>query len=189
VVLPIPGAEGSAAQLSLVAHASELREPSKTGEMDLTVVLDLPRQQWLTPLLAELAEDRGPHSKLFNISYVELARAFRESAARLGLACLEPTLYCLRHGGASHDIRTGSRDLRGVQARGHWRAWSSVRRYEKHGRIGMQLQKLTVPTRRRLNAAAAVSENVFTTSSQRPSPKPRGHKRRSSSSFSLAVAT
>jgi len=189
VVLPIPGAAGSAAQLSLVAHAWELKKPSKTGDMDLTVVLDLPRQQWLTPLLAELAEDRGPHRRLFNISYAELARAFRQSVLRLGLACLEPTLYCLRHGGASHDIRTGARDLRGVQARGHWRAWSSVRRYEKHGRIGMQLQKLTVPTRRRLSAAAAVIESVFTTSSLRPLQKLRGHKRKLSSSFLQAVAT
>ena len=46
VVLPRPSPLGSARFLQLVARAEELQLPTKTGEYDACVPLDLPRQQW-----------------------------------------------------------------------------------------------------------------------------------------------
>ena len=63
---------------------------------------------------------------------------------------LSPSPYSLRHGGASHDRSTNSRSIQDVRKRGNWKAWQSVRRYEKSGRLGMELRKLTPATLRRL---------------------------------------
>ena len=47
-------------------------------------------------------------------------------------------------GGASHDVGTKSRDhLLSAQKRRHWKAFRSVRRYEKHGRLTYELSKLS----------------------------------------------
>ena len=51
------------------------------------------------------------------------------------------TLYVLRHSGASSDAWEERRDLSAIQRRGRWRAASSVRRYEKGGRLAEQLAR------------------------------------------------
>ena len=50
--------------------------------------------------------------------------------------------YRLRHGGASHDYSSKLRDLAAIQMRGRWRSQSSVRRYEKGGRLTQMMQAL-----------------------------------------------
>ena len=60
--------------------------------------------------------------------------------------------YMLRHGGASHDRATDERTLLEVQARGNWRCFESVRRYDKHARLGDVLSRLATGLRRRLRA-------------------------------------
>ena len=66
----------------------------------------------------------------------------REAAGALGCARLVPTPHGLRHGGASHDRAHGTRTLLEIQARGKWRSFSSVVRYEKHARISQQFEAL-----------------------------------------------
>ena len=130
VVRPNPQAEGTARFLTLVARAQELQTPSKTGEYDVSIPLDLSRQKWLANRIRDLCQKRGPHELLFRLDYLTLVAHFREAVHDAQLTVLEPTVYCLRHGGASHDVRTNVRTLEQVQLRGQWKAWSSMRRYQ-----------------------------------------------------------
>lgn len=50
-------------------------------------------------------------------------------------------LYQLRHGGASHELLTGFRDVPGPMKRGRWKTLASVRRYEKGGRVHQQVHQ------------------------------------------------
>ena len=49
-----------------------------------------------------------------------------------------------------------------VQQRGAWRSASSVTRYDKHGRLGLQLQRLGQERRRRLELATAEFDKDYT---------------------------
>eukprot|EP00973_Karenia_brevis_P068349 9507587-Karenia_brevis.AAC.1 len=73
-----------------------------------------------------------------------LASQFQQAAKILNLHP-PPCLYQLRHSGASRDFQAGHRTLKEIKRRGRWKTDSSVRRYEKGGRITDQLQKLPVP--------------------------------------------
>ena len=101
-VEPVPGA-GMPQHLGFCFNAEELGQPSKTGEYDCTVLLDLERQEWMPQVLRELRYQSGENGLLFPIAYAELSRLFKLAVLRAGLQVLEPTLYTLRHGGASHD--------------------------------------------------------------------------------------
>ena len=74
---------------------------------------------------------------------------------------LQPTLYSLGHGGASHNRATGARDLLEIQGRGQWRAASSLRRYEKSGRLSIELEKLAPAVLRRLQILEAEGPTSF----------------------------
>ncbi len=54
------------------------------------------------------------------------------------------TPHMMRHSGPSHDAWTGVRELAEIQKLRRWEAFSSVRRYEKHGKLLRVLAK--VPT-------------------------------------------
>ena len=69
-------------------------------------------------------------------------RRSTRAAAATGVARLAPTPHGLRHGGASHDHAVRARHILAIQRRGRWRSFDSVRRYEKHGRLALQLRQL-----------------------------------------------
>eukprot|EP00975_Prorocentrum_lima_P001328 287406-Prorocentrum_lima.AAC.1 len=73
------GQAGAPGRCTLVFHAAELWRPSKTGELDVSVSLDLARQQWLIPYLAGLTKGRSPSDFLFDVSYQELAQVFHQA--------------------------------------------------------------------------------------------------------------
>ena len=75
--------------------------------------------------------------------YEELRIEFSRAVSRLGPRGLGFSLYGLRHEGASHDRSVKTRKLAAVPQRGCWRSFPSVRRYEKHGRLGLELNKLS----------------------------------------------
>ena len=128
---------------SILAAAQESKVPTKTNEFDVTVLLDLPRQQALARVLVKLAASKHPRAPLWEFQYSQLRRAFGQALQALGLEPLGATLHGLRHGGASHDRLTHSRTLPEVQSRGNWRDPNTVRRYDKHARVGRQLQLLS----------------------------------------------
>ena len=150
IVMPLREGEGLSRCLTVVFHMEELGRPGKTNEFDASVPLDLPRQKWLAQLLGRWTELRSAEPALWDFSQAELAREFRIAAKEINVHTLAPCLYQLRHGGASHDRLVRARSLLEVQQRGNWRSAASVRRYDKHGRVGLQLQSLPVGTRQRL---------------------------------------
>ena len=157
---PVPGT-GMPQHLGFCFNAEELKKPSKTGEYDCTVLLDLERQEWMSQVLLELRRQSGENGLLFPIGYAELSRLFKRAVLKAGVKVLEPTLYTLRHGGASHDCGAKVRCRSTIKARGAWRADSSLRRYEKHGRITLQLRKLPGAVLQALLRRHSLGENAF----------------------------
>ena len=68
-------------------------------------------------------------------SRAELAQLFRLAATNIIAQTLEPCLY-LRHGGASHARVIAARLC---QPRENWRTAASVKKFDKLGRVEMQL--------------------------------------------------
>ncbi|CAK0796418.1 unnamed protein product, partial [Prorocentrum cordatum] len=152
VVLPLPEEGGASAFLTFVVRASEYEVPTKTNEYDLSVPLDLQRQQWLVKPISFVQALREPDALFLGLSYTELAEDFQSAIEALDVGVLRPTLYSLRHGGASQDRSMGVRSLGGVQQRGGWKTFKSVLRYEKHGRLSLELRKLSSRQREALRA-------------------------------------
>ena len=78
---------------------------------------------------------------------MEMMRDFERRSKLLEFGPAIECLYQLRHGGASHDKFIGKRSDLGIQRRGRWSAPSSLRRYEKHGRVQAMLNKTTASLR------------------------------------------
>jgi integrase len=158
--LQLAGGSGKAAFLTVVLRAAELAVAGKTGELDHSVPLDRPRHQWLADLVLRWAAPLAPEDFLFDFGVDILWRRMQQAARALDLKPLAPCPYQCRHGGASHDRLVDARPLAEVQHRGGWKRFQSVRRYEKHGRVSLELQKLRPEVRAKLlseapNAAAA----------------------------------
>eukprot|EP00973_Karenia_brevis_P006482 882223-Karenia_brevis.AAC.1 len=60
----------------------------------------------------------------------------------LKLEALKPTLYSLRHGGASEDILRRRRSVQEVKRRGRWTSDASLKRYAKEARLLSEISKL-----------------------------------------------
>lgn len=132
IVPPCPTAGLGHRHWALTLHPLEGGEGSKTHEFDESILLDTMEGAALGRALHTLGRQRLPHSLLFTTTQGALGRSFHRACTGLGLGALGcPTLYQLRHAGASWDFASGRRTLPEVQRRGRWRAPISVRRYEK----------------------------------------------------------
>ena len=121
--------------------------PSKTGEFDESAIIDLPEWAWLGPAVFELTRGRRPDDPLFQFSPLELGREM-QSVAREELGVVPPpVLYMWRHTAASVEFLEKLRTLAEVKRRGRWQSDSSVRRYEKGGRVGEEFARLPQATR------------------------------------------
>ena len=156
-----PGAEGILSSTTLVRHPEELQQPSKTGEYDSSIPLDLQRHHWLAKVLGLTKRCLHPSELVFPFTYRDLYLAVVHAGAELGAGVLSPTPHGLRHGGASHDRAVRCRLLSEVQRRGLWKSPSSVRRYDKHGRLGLQWAQLSTTAQARILGLAAESESAF----------------------------
>ena len=143
VIPPLARAGPLRAYWSITLHkfVNEESRGSKTKEYDESLLLDLPQHQFLGPVLADLISNRRGGEPLFKFDQGHLTRCFRMVTDELGVKP-QPMLYQLRHSGASMDYINRARDLLGIKRRGRWRADSSLRRYEKGGRLTEQLRKL-----------------------------------------------
>ncbi|CAE7686262.1 CPK3, partial [Symbiodinium sp. CCMP2592] len=134
---------------TLVGGASSLgsRGVLKKQEFDECLQLDLPYHQPLGPAtykLLRLHQKRG-EEHIFSVTLEDVTQFLERAQIELelkGLGELQP--YRLRHGGASHDFVSKLRDLASIQMRGRWRSQSSVRRYQKGGRLTQLMQTLPV---------------------------------------------
>eukprot|EP00438_Fugacium_kawagutii_P005650 Skav219567 [mRNA] locus=scaffold886:113683:117079:- [translate_table: standard] len=124
---------------SLLMSPEERPERSKTGEYDVSILLDSP---WLLPWLPTLLKylKQGYcEDPLWDFNYGEYSKAFMEAAKTLKL---EVTPYQTRHSGPSIDRARKYRSLAEVQKRGHWKSTSSVDRYEKSARLAATFDSL-----------------------------------------------
>ena len=88
--------------------------------------------------------------RIFEITYRERNAQCAAAARQLKLenfgsegTHLLPVLYQLRHGGASHELATGRREITALAKRGRWDSLVSVRRYEMGGRLTELVSRLT----------------------------------------------
>jgi len=132
----------------LSLHLREEGIPSKTGHWDESLAMDLGRHSRLSPVFAKMVAG-PPMDPLVPYSGSQWLRFLQEAAHRQGLEALFLVPYACRHAGASGDVAAGLRSLENVQARGRWRSFSSVRRYEKSSRLNEQLNKLRPEVRAR----------------------------------------
>lgn len=112
---------------------------SKTGTQDDTVLFgsfDIN----MGALVKVSIEGKQDDDKLFPQGMQNYKLDFEKAARLLGLGPLNLVTYQARHGGATRDILMQRREMEEVRKRGQWRTYSSVRRYEKSGRVHKVLQ-------------------------------------------------
>ena len=115
---------------------------SKSGPHDELRPLDSGGRLQLGDLLGEFAAGRRGSEPLFRFSMARWRREIKKAGGALGAADLDLSLHALRHSGPSNDIATRCRTLAQVQKRGRWKCASTLQRYEKSGRLQVQLKKL-----------------------------------------------
>lgn len=114
--------------------------PSKTGSFDDTVMLDLPVQSHIGPLLTKMGTENG--GPIFLFSPAQARSAWEKASSLAKLDHLGMGFHNLRHGGPSRDALEKFRSLEEIQKRGKWGSFRSVCRYEKHGRLHQTLSKV-----------------------------------------------
>ena len=129
-----------------VLHPQELEACSQTGKFDESMRFDFEMHDFLKPIFTFFKQTKvlkKPEEKVLSLDYRRWAALFRRAVLDLHLGALgPPTLYMLRHAGASLDVARGARTLQEVQKRGRWDSFASVRRYEKAGRVAELLGRL-----------------------------------------------
>ena len=127
--------------INLDEHGNEIRcrKPSKNGEFDDTVMagLDGLGLEWIPELLMLLRQQcrRKADPLLFPLDLATFEKHVKEASAQLGLQKLKLTPHGARHGGPSRAMMLGLLDLKQVAKRGRWSTLTSVRRYEKSGKL------------------------------------------------------
>ena len=159
LVRPIPAAAGKLGYWTIVPRIAELEVPTKTGEFDTSLVMDLERHSILVPMLEYLKSHTAEGMQVFPFEHGTVASEIIMVLKQLHLSHLGLTAYCLRHGGASEDRAQNTRPLLEVMKRGGWKSLNSLRRYEKHGRLQLVLEKLP----RRLLLETARDEHLLET--------------------------
>jgi integrase len=132
--------------------------PTKGGEFDDSVVLD-GKSRSVAILALALAYAVAPTQDSFlfeGLTLVEYERLVRAAAASCGLAAWDVVPHMFRHGGASSDALAQRRNLNSIQKRGRWKGKRSVWRYEKHGLLLAQWQKVSDATRSRAASAGTL---------------------------------
>ena len=123
----------------LLLHPAETLVPGKVGLYDEAVLID--SERWLYPFL-EILTRRAPSTPLWPFTSRQLIDGFRNAWTALQLGPLKPSLYGLRHGGASEDLLHRLRTPEAVKRRGRWASDESLKRYGKETRLLTELGKL-----------------------------------------------
>ena len=95
---------------TLLEPISEISRPFKTLEVDETIIMDTACWMFLAPVRPRLRKTGDPHKSRFDLTQVQLLRAFRDAGL---ISRLEPApcLYQVEHSGASVDFAKGARTL------------------------------------------------------------------------------
>eukprot|EP00971_Amphidinium_carterae_P070832 1400923-Amphidinium_carterae.5 len=146
---------GIASSYSLLLMPSSRGLAAKNRSSDGALSVGIGGRDFLNGVLAKLLKKVPPTGLLFGIKLSEYERIFKMCVGDLKLQALRLTPHCIRHGGPSHDIYHQHASLQQVQQRGRWLSLKSVFRYEKHGKIWVQLARLSTAQRKCCERAVA----------------------------------
>ena len=96
-------------------------------------------------MVRKVRQKRSPLQRMWDLDITALSRHFQQAVQRTGLGRLRLTPHCARHGAASTDYALGHRTLGEIQRKCRWLVATSVRRYEKAGRLNKQVLMMTRP--------------------------------------------
>jgi len=136
LVPPTSGAGPAHRHWGLIINSGDVGVLGKTGMTDESVVIDSPH---LWDALAALKSARPGATCLWTFSPEQMRQHFKEAFDELGLWEEDPSMYRLRHGGASHDLLTQRRSWVDTQERGRWLTAASLRRYGKRTRLQQRI--------------------------------------------------
>ena len=167
VIVPHKRSRRAYGQVALVFAASDDVVPlqqyetarlTKTGDQDDTVIIDTASFPHVASIvLAAVASAKLAGSvRLFGSLTPAIYNHWVQRAARDCGIPFEVCPHMARHGGASEAIHRNLRELKGVQLRGRWRCFESVRRYQKQGKLLAQMRRLSktvAPSARRAEDA------------------------------------
>ncbi|CAK0833963.1 unnamed protein product [Prorocentrum cordatum] len=130
---------------------------SKVGSADDAIPCDSGRCPWTSHIFRAL-KDRRSSQPLLGLSYPQFLGLFRKAALNIGVNAVP---YQGRHSGASLDRATNRLSQEEVQKRGRWAAMTSVKRYEKSGRLNESRECLSDETKAHCVTASRQLEDVL----------------------------
>ena len=130
---------------ALLVAPEEMLQPTKANVFNDSIALDDAKIRFLEPILRDMASAHDT-SCLWNFTYPQFAREFKEVVAELHLPSVVP--YQMRHSGPSIDLADKTRSTEQAQKRGRWASARSMQRYERHARLSAEWAKLTNAQRR-----------------------------------------
>ena len=126
---------------TVVIFCPEIREKaSKVGTYDDTVQI----MDWdfvVTDLVHKIKGGRSGEERLFTPTAPDYKASFEKATIKVGLKAEKLSSYQLRHGGASRARLLNRLTLMEAKRRGRWMSDSSVRRYDKGGRVQQALNR------------------------------------------------
>jgi hypothetical protein len=140
---------------------------SKTGERDVSIMLDSKWLKWLDPALETLRAG-NPELPLWDFDYHLFTREFKKSVTALQSPHVVP--YQMRHSGASCDRASRERSQEEVIKRGQWRAATSAARYEKSARLAKSLARHSAAMVAHMRECEQKVEGVLLRGESAPAP-------------------
>ena len=127
---------------SIVFRLTEDFMPTKSGTFDEALLVDGVMWEWMNPFLRQLFNSLKDDQRLLPRSSTQMHEQVRTVVANLGLSEMYIEWYSVRHGGASHDAVTKVRVTSDIKKRLRHVQDSTVKRYEKSGRLALELKKI-----------------------------------------------
>lgn len=137
--------------------------PSKVGETDESVTLNVTFLQWMNPLLLQLKSTASDNDFVCPFKQSVGSKLFLASVRALGFHDhgVQYT-YQIRHGAASTEVLCRGKSLEDVMKKGRWKTLVSVRRYEQGGKLAQVFGSLSKKDQQRcLDAEAELAQQMF----------------------------
>lgn len=147
--------------------------PSKVGETDESVTLNVNFLQWMNPLLAHLKTAANDNDFVCPFPQSQGSKIFLEAVDALGFRSngVQCT-YQIRHGAASTEVLCRGKALEDVMKKGRWKTLVSVRRYEQGGKLAQVFESLSKKVQKQcLDSEALLAQQMLTFVGCRKRPK------------------
>ena len=135
----VPPSPESSGAWAVLLHPSSRFAKSKVGESDETILLNSERLSFLRPAFTLLARSGRDDIRLWSCDYPSFFRLLTTVGRSLGVPLVP---YTMRHSGVTIDRAERQRTQEEAQMRGRWKQQSSMRRYEKSGRLADSWRQL-----------------------------------------------